>query len=203
MVNNDHPNKYSWSCHWARRRRGPMISMFLGSSRDFWMAMVKDDLSAWAKFILGLMQWCKSSPYMGCSFLVSQYVTGWKVLVSSQSLLLVHKFSYKFRFLDDDDEKLFAFVCVCQQSSALAWLGFAILIQSWGCTFCDESNFHTWMHIWERATVAGPLSFHNGSKDVHHGTYHVQSMIPYYMVADESVIHLGDWWIQRRADFLY
>ena len=117
MVNNDHLDKYSWSHHWARWRRGPMISVFLGSSRDFWMAMVKDDLSAWAKFIIGLIRWCKSSPYMGCSFLVSECVTGWKVLVSSQSLLLVHKFSYKFRFLDDDGEKLFAFVRVSSKFS--------------------------------------------------------------------------------------
>ena len=117
MVNNDHLDKYSWSHHWAHWRRGPMIYVFLGSSRDFWMAMVKDDLSARAKFIIGLIQWCKSSPYMGCSFLVSQCVTGWKVLVSSQSLLLVHKFSYKFRFLDDDGEKLFAFVRVSAKFS--------------------------------------------------------------------------------------
>ena len=33
-----------------------MIYVFLGSSRDFWMAMVKDDLSARAKFIIGLIQ---------------------------------------------------------------------------------------------------------------------------------------------------
>ena len=31
-----------------------MISVFLASTRDFWMAMVKDDLSVWPKFTLGL-----------------------------------------------------------------------------------------------------------------------------------------------------
>ena len=50
----------------ARQRRGPMISVFLGSSRDFWMAMVKDDLSVWAKFTLGLIQ---------CASLIHPWVT--------------------------------------------------------------------------------------------------------------------------------
>ena len=74
----------------ARQRRGPMISVFLGSSRDFWMAMVKDDLSVWAKFTLGLIQ---------CASLIHPWVTSSNSSSSASSFFFFIRTKYQLIIL--------------------------------------------------------------------------------------------------------
>ncbi|KAM3705336.1 hypothetical protein ACB094_03G073400 [Castanea mollissima] len=57
-------------------------------------------------------------PELSCPLMrVSLVESCWSL--HSQSLSLVHKFRYKVRFLDDDDENLFAFVRVSKVQNQL------------------------------------------------------------------------------------